>query len=99
MATYTIQLNTSYPVPRYRTFEPTFDPVPLVAPREVVKADTVGAEHGDQHNRDKFETYLHQHEALAAGHNTEGPTFDPANDIEAKSAYLPSPASEDDIPG
>jgi len=88
MTTYTMQLTTGYPVPRYRTFEPAYDPVPIVRRPPVLKVDKVGADHGDEPWRN-FETYLNQQQGTLTAHRSEkGLAFDTATHIAENSAPI-----------
>ena len=88
MSTYTIQLNTSFPVPRYRTFTGMYDPIPIALPRVVQKVDDACADHGEVKN---FEAYLNEQSTLAAERKKSGLMFDSAENIEAKSVYVSPP--------
>jgi hypothetical protein len=88
MSAYTIQLNTSFPVPRYRTFVGMYDPIPIALPRVVQKVDDACADHGEIRN---FEAHLNEQSTLAVVCNKGGLMFDSAEDIQAKSVYLSPP--------
>jgi hypothetical protein len=87
MSAYTIQLNTGFPVPRYRTFVGMYDPIPIALPRVMQKVDDACADHGDIKN---FEAYLKEKSTLTAERNKGGLMFDSAEDIQSKGVYLSS---------